>query len=188
MSVSKPSNNELPEDFQHERYDPKIVSRVDIAEDNERQFAAYAKNRVEGHGPSAAFRRAFGPGHRVDDAYHYSEQIENNPWYKERFAQELAAMPMDKIWNSKVAINALRQMTLDANNKCATRLAAMKELNVLANITFVDENGKTRAVKGLDDFYATLPSQDLDTIKARDEALAAAGIKDAPTDDSDTVD
>ena len=189
MSADKSTKQSLPEnDFQHERMDPVVFSKVETAEDNERQFAAYTKNRVEGQPPSVAFRRAFGPGHRVDDAFHYVEQIENNPWYKDRFAIELASMPLDKIWNSKVAINALRQMTMDANNKCATRLGAIKELNVLANITFVDENGKTRAVKGLNDFYNSLPVQDAETQTARDDAMAAAGIKDQPAGTSDKAD
>jgi hypothetical protein len=163
--------------FDHPDYDEKMFRSPEFAEANLDIFKAYVTARVNGHMPSVAFRRAFGPGYRSEDTYKFAEQVEHNPWFAEAFATALAAMPMDKLWNNKIAINALRQLTLDAYTKCSTKLAAMKELNVLANITFVDETGRTRANRNLNDFYASLPTQDAETEAARASALAAAGIK-----------
>lgn len=167
-------------DFDQPQYDEKMFRDERFAEGNVDIFTDYVNARVAGHMPSVAFRRAFGIGYRSEDVYKFSEQVEHNPWFTDHFASALAAMPMDKLWNNKLAINALRQLTLDAFVKCSTRLAAMKELNVLANITFVDESGRTRANKSLNDFYSSLPEQDAETNAARESAMKAAGIKTLP--------
>jgi hypothetical protein len=174
--------------YEHPEYDEKMFRDEQFALANKDVFTQYVTARVQGHMPSVAFRRAFGPGYRAEDTYKFAEQVEHNPWFTDAFAAALAAMPMDKLWNNKVAINSLRQLTLDPFVKCATRLAAMKELNVLANITFVDESGRTRANRNLNDFYNSLPEQDAETTKARESALRAAGIKEpvsGPSADAD---
>jgi hypothetical protein len=173
-------------EFEHDPYDPRMFAEERMALANLPQYESYVKNRIDGFTPYTAFRRAFGPGYRAEDVSMYAEQIEQNPWFQNTFQQRLAEMPMDKLWNQKKSINSLLQMVHNPFVKCSTQLAAIKELNVLANITFVDENGKTRAVKNLNAFYESIPEMDEETAAARSDALQAAGI--AEGDEESTED
>ncbi|WP_217478297.1 hypothetical protein, partial [Staphylococcus aureus] len=74
------------------------------------------------------------------------------------------------LWNPKTALHELLQMVRDPTVKDSSRLSAIKELNVLAEITFVDESGKTRVGRGLADFYASEAEAQTATVAAAAEA------------------
>jgi hypothetical protein len=80
--------------------------------------------------------------------------IEMNPYYKREFKAVLEATPVGEMWNPKVAVHELLSMVRDRFAKESARMSAIKELNVIANITIVDESGKTKAGRNLADFYA----------------------------------
>ncbi|XAO36781.1 hypothetical protein WP1_142 [Pseudomonas phage WP1] len=64
----------------------------------------------------------------------------------------------------------LLQVVRDPTVKDSSRLPAIKELNVLAEITFVDEPGRTRVGRGLAGFYASEAEAQTATVAAAAEA------------------
>jgi hypothetical protein len=58
-----------------------------------------------------------------------------------------------KLWNPGMSAHSLVSLVKSDETKDNVRLSAIKELNVIFGITVVDENGRTRAIRKLDDFY-----------------------------------
>lgn len=122
----------------------------ELAEDNPVQFDRYVEARLKGTHQNLAFRQAFGD---LDDIQKRAMFCEFNPWVSEQFELRLAAMKPEQLWSPNRAVHSVLSMARDPFAKCSTQLAAMKELNVMCNITIIDENGKTRAGRTLADFY-----------------------------------
>ena len=124
---------------------------------NHEQFAKYVQMRVHGVHSHAAFRRLF-PQDWFDgsNGYARANAVEFNPWVISKLRDELATVNPAALWNPRLAVHEMLSLARDPYAKEQARLGAMKELNVLLNITVVDENGKTKPGKSLDDFYRDL--------------------------------
>lgn len=135
--------------------EPYEFANETFALNNKAIFDEYIEQRVHGVSSHVAFRIAFGEEFVKDNnttARIYS--VEKNPYYKTHFKSRLQGTKVDDLWNPKIAVNHLLSVAVDKFEKGSTRLAAMKELNILANIVIIDENGKTKAGRTLADFYA----------------------------------
>lgn len=136
---------------------PSMFGDRDFAELNQEQFDAYVEYKVQGHHAHVAFRRVFGEMYMDSVSHVRIELTEHNPYVRERFAKRIREVKVSEVWNDKIAVNELLSMARNPFAKDSTRLNAMRELNVLIGITVIDENGKTKAGRNLNDFYDSLP-------------------------------
>jgi hypothetical protein len=125
---------------------------------NEKAFADYVELRLHGVHSHTAFRRIF-PATWINRNegtawMALAVAVDYNPWVTARLRDRIAETEAKDLWNPKIAVHELVSLTRDPFAKDTSRLGAMKELNVLLNITIVDENGKTRAGRRFEDFYA----------------------------------
>lgn len=123
---------------------------LDFATLNSEAYDQYIEYRVRGHHPQTAFIRVFDEDNR---SHIICEMIEHNPYYKAQFAKRLKEIKIEELWNDKIAVHALLSAANNPFFKDSSRVAAIKELNVLIGVTVVDESGKTRAGRSLADFY-----------------------------------
>lgn len=136
--------------------EPYEFANEHFALNNKAIFDEYIEQRIHGVSSHVAFRIAFGEEFIQDNATTARiYAVEKNPYYKANFKSRLHSTKVGDLWNPKVAVNHLLSVAVDKFEKGSTRLAAMKELNILANIVIIDENGKTKAGRSLADFYAT---------------------------------
>lgn len=141
-------------------HDSRIATPSDFASET---FAAHNKQifdeiielRVRGISQFVAYRMVLGDEYNDNMAQARIYSIEMNPYYKREFNRVLEATPVHEMWNPKVAVHELLSLVRDRFAKESARMSAIKELNVIANITIVDESGKTKAGRNLADFYAT---------------------------------
>jgi hypothetical protein len=127
---------------------------------NKQFYDRYIKLRVHGYPAKQSFLRVFGPenwgGEHSTEQHGYEriEAIESTTYYLEQFDKVLEETSVSKLWNAKTSIHSLLKLVRDPYVKPSTQLNAQKELNVLAGIVVIDENGKTKAGRSLEDFYA----------------------------------
>lgn len=135
-------------------------------------FNKYIDLRVHGVHSHEAFRRAF-PLDWYENANGFARtnSVEFNPYTISRMRDTLATVDPATLWNPRLAVHEMLCLARDPYAKEAARLGAMKELNVLLNITVTDEKGKSRAGRSLDDFYRDLGS------KASGDAGSAAELE-----------
>lgn len=136
-----------PDEFRKEAF---ALANIDC-------FNAYVEMRIRGYPEYDAFTKSF-PDIVSKDVnnsliFGRATSVEHNPYTRGRFAKRLSDISHADLWGDKVAINELLQMVRDKMVKDAVRLGAIKELNVLLDITVIDETGRTRRNKSLDDFY-----------------------------------
>lgn len=129
-------------------------------------FTQYVELRVHGVHSHEAFRRVFPfAWFEGSNGFARANAVEFNPQTISRLRDAIANVKPSTLWNPNLAIHAMLSLAQDPFAKDNTRLGALKELNVLCNIIIVDENGKSRAGRSLDDFY-----RDLDAKASRSEA------------------
>jgi hypothetical protein len=118
-------------------------------------FERYVDLRVRGYGSRAAFIRVFGVDNygNPQEGYRRTQDIEETEWYRSNFELRLKEIKDSELWNVKTSIHELLSILRGDLVKDSVRLNAIKELNVMGGITIVDENGKTKAGRSLDDFY-----------------------------------
>lgn len=138
----------------------RIATPTDFASEqfafhNRQIFDEFIALRVHGVSPYVAYRMVLGEDYADNYAQARIYAIEMNPYYKREFHAQLEATPVSELWNPKVAVHELLSLVRDRFAKESARMSAIKELNVIANITIVDETGKTKAGRNLADFYAT---------------------------------
>ena len=120
-------------------------------------YEAYVELRVLGHSQRDAFIRVFGEDNlegEIQQQHKRLAAIERTPWFLKAFDDQLNSIDVKKLWSPKKSAHHLLTLVHDIFAKDSVRLNAIKELNVLAGITIVDESGKTRAGRSLADFYA----------------------------------
>ena len=126
---------------------------------NKSFFDRYIKLRVQGHSPHASFMRTFGPDHMPENGREQHarlEAIENTEYFSVNFDAALESTPVAKMWNPKRSLNELLCVVRGPMVKDRVKLGAIKELNIMVGIVIIDENGKTKAGRSLEDFYAGL--------------------------------
>lgn len=117
-------------------------------------FNQYIELRVNGIHSHEAFRRTFPYSwYESSNGFGRANAVEFNPYTISRLRDILATIDPASLWNPRLAVHEMLCLARDPYAKETARLGAMKELNVLLNITVVDEKGKTRAGRSLDDFY-----------------------------------
>lgn len=124
-----------------------------FAELNIALVSDYADYRVVGWNAERAFTRVFGTDYADLHLYARIEALEHNLVYRKVFAEKFAAVKMEQMYGPKLAVYELVSLVNNPFTKCSTKLAAMKELNVLYGITAIDDAGRTVKGKSLNDFY-----------------------------------
>lgn len=125
-----------------------------FARANIQLVAEYAGYRAMGTNSERAFIRTFGTAYNDMRLGNRIEALEHNPIYRQVFIEQFSRISVGQMWDVKLAALELLNMVNNPFVKDATRLTAIKELNVLFGITVVDDTGRTRAGKGLKEFYA----------------------------------
>lgn len=99
-----------------------------------------------------AFLAAFGPENACELLPRAVSLLEANPYVQARYRAILKKADPKLMWSLGDSIMTLKDVATDRNEKGASKIAAVKELNVLLDITYTDEKGNTQ--KKLADFYA----------------------------------
>lgn len=126
---------------------------AEFAEDNIKAVRDYARERVHGWHCASAFRRVFGGGYTEQEAYTAAMGFERNPVYLREFDRALNGTPFEQLWNPRIAAHELLSVLRHPATKQSVRITAVKELDVLFDITTIDEFGRTQGTKKLADFY-----------------------------------
>jgi hypothetical protein len=125
-------------------------------------YDAYVELRLHGIHSVRAMQQCFPPQlwqRDIAEAWRNRMAVEFNPYTVQKLRDAIASTPVSKLWNPKLAIHHLLSLAQDIEAKDSSRLGAMKELNVMCNITVVDENGKTKAGRSLADFYRAVEQE-----------------------------
>lgn len=155
---------------------------AEFIEDNKSFYDDYIDLRVQGFDPYSAFIRVFGMEHWPEQAHRGQARlnaIESTRYFNETFDAKLEKIKVTDLWNPKRSLNELLCVVRGPYVKDATKLNAIKELNVMVGIVIIDENGKTKAGRTLEDFYAMHDKADA---KPAEKPAAPAGSepKDGP--------
>lgn len=136
------------------------MGRLGFALTNAETFDKYIKLRVHGVHSAQAFRNTF-PHEWYDGSNGPSRvsAVEFNPYVISRLRDAIAVINPSELWNPRISVHEMLSLARDPFAKDSSRLGAMKELNIMLNITVVDENGKTKAGRSLDDFYNDMTQQ-----------------------------
>lgn len=156
-------------------YEPAEFGTEEFLTAYRARFDRYIALRAAGKTADAALRVAFdGMTVRINTAPQwYIDHIECSDYYMTQFAAAVRKIKTATTWNPAIAVQQLATVAFDTNEKGITRVAAMKELNVICGVT-VQEDGQTkRGPMTLDDF-AKLEAED-----QRLQALAVASAKAA---------
>jgi hypothetical protein len=118
------------------------------------RLALYVNLKSLGRSSRAALRVAFGDNVASGDQFlSYIDFIEASQFYIDNLPKAIEANKRAVIWSAEISARTLVSIALDESSKKADRLAAIKELNVIYNITIIDDKGNTRAGHSLEDFY-----------------------------------
>jgi len=134
----------MPEDFEDHNF----------ALNNSQLFDEFIDKCIRGYQELEAMRLVFGE-ETVDDGKFISRlyALKRNPYYKAHYEKRLAEIPLNELWNPRIAVQQLVQIAR-SSEKDSARINAIKELNVVTGITVIDEAGNTKMGRSLDDFYA----------------------------------
>lgn len=145
MNDEYDSSIATPRDFASERF----------AQENKAIFDEYIELRIRGVNSAVAYRMILGDEYADNHAQSRIYALEMNPYFRKEFPLRLGLTPIADLWNPKVAVHELLSVVRDRFAKESARISAMKELNVITNITIVDDSGKSKPGRSLADFYAT---------------------------------
>lgn len=115
----------------------------------------YLRLKAIGQSSRAALSGAFGFEYAsVMNQQYYIDLIESSDAYTSGLPKYVAAMKDHAVWSPEISARTLAAIATDQSLKASDRIAAAKELNVIFDVTVVDENGKTRrGGHTLEDFY-----------------------------------
>jgi len=133
---------------------PRDFESPVFAANNMELFDQYIEFRIDGHRPHQALRMTFGEdvagdGQLIARAF----CAERNPYVVKNLKKRMMERPVSVQWNPQVSVHELLQVVRDPLAKDSARIAAIKELNVMAGIVIDTDEGKTKLRRGLDDFY-----------------------------------
>ncbi len=135
------------------QYDLEEFSKVEYALRNRASFDLYIEHKLRGETSLTALMAAFGYEYATDMVVaHRIYLLEANPYFVENFDRRLGELALSKLWSPARSAYNLIQLARNADKE-NVKLAAIKELNVIFGITTVDDAGRTRATRRLDDFY-----------------------------------
>lgn len=142
-------------------YEPWMFSDEQFVKLNWPLYQRYVKYKVEGWSEVKAFGYAFKLPFDTTTIQRITH-LESTDAYREEFQRQMDAMDPNKMWNRNISVHNLVRLINDPEGRDSTKLAAIKELNVMFAITIVDENGKTRAGASLEDFYKGMEKRGMD--------------------------
>lgn len=149
-----------------------LFADPNFIEENKVFYDRYIKLRVHGYPAKQSFLKVFGLeywGGDQDSEQHGQQRVEAmecTPYYLEQFDAVLKAIPPTELWNAQRSIHERLTLIRNPYIKASTQLSAQRDLDVLLGIVVIDENGKTKAGRSLDDFYASLPTSTPSDTKA----------------------
>jgi hypothetical protein len=132
---------------------PSFFADETFVRANEGLVAKYVEYRVKGYPDQMAFLRVFGSDYKDQYLHQRIDNLEHNVVYRKMFDERLKTIPVDELWNARISLQELLNIARSWFAKESTKLAAMRELNVLCGITVIDEQGRTKAGRRLEDFY-----------------------------------
>ncbi|MEM5370284.1 hypothetical protein V4C53_30180 [Paraburkholderia azotifigens] len=117
-----------------------------------KELERYMRLKALGKSSHAALIGSFGPMFANHNMWpQFVDLIETSDVYMERLPKHIEAQRGNSVWNAEISARALVAVVNDQGSKHSERINAIKELNVMFNITIVDENGKTRSSLSFDD-------------------------------------
>jgi hypothetical protein len=139
-------------------YNPSLFADPDFAEECAPCFDYFIDQLAKGVSKDIAIIDAFMMIRKnvsLANAYELAVAAECNPYVKERFDKVLAAKKPTELWSVNKSLHSLLRLVNDRRTRDSAKIQAIKELNVMAGITMVDEFGKTHGTgNSLSDFYA----------------------------------
>lgn len=153
--------------------DPEMFDRDSMRAIYPRQFNKYIDLRVMGIRSDIAFTYCFPKYSQPHDKMVARQRIaflEASNWFIDTFNAQLAAAKVEVMWNPNKAVNRFLSVLEDPDSKDSARIAAAKELNVLAGITTIDDAGRTRKARTLEDFYADMEPDSAEARIAKQES------------------
>jgi hypothetical protein len=143
-------------------YNPSLFADPEFAEEFAPCFDYFIDQLVKGVSKDIAIIDAFMMFQKnvnIGNAYALATAAECNPYVKERFDTVLESKKPTELWSVNKSLHNLLKLVNDRGTRDSARVQAIKELNVMAGITEIDEFGKTRSGSGsLSDFYAAIAS------------------------------
>lgn len=126
-----------------------------IVANHEQALVRYMTLKALGKSSNAALAGAFGWEYAgLMNPYVFINLIETSDAFIKNYPAFVERTKDSDIWSPKISARTLAAIATDQTAKTSDRIAAAKELNVIFNITIVDERGNTRAGRSLADFYA----------------------------------
>lgn len=156
---------------------PRDFANPVFAERNSDLFDEFILLRIKGYSPTYSLRVVFGEEYIDNQMMARIFSMERNPYYKRKMASLMEKTDYKAIWGPKMAVHELASLVRDMSTKDSVRFAAIKELNVLYEITVVDEKGNTKAGRSLADFYR----ENGMTLPGSDDVAATPADEDKPT-------
>lgn len=127
---------------------------------NEGVMGEYVELRAKFYHPRIAFVRIFGSEYEDEHLMTRIEALELNPALVRLLKMRRSEMKVSDLVTERTAVEDYLSISRNPFEKGSTRVAAMREVNVLMGIAVVDEKGQTkRAGMSLDDFYTSQPGK-----------------------------
>jgi hypothetical protein len=122
----------------------------DFAITNREAFDAFVDYLVDGVHQQIAFVRLFGE----DQQSHVKcELMLHNPYVQREVKRKKTEAKPEEQWTIMDSIVHWKSFVKNPYFKDSTRVAALKELQVIMGITEIDDQGRTRKVPTLNDLY-----------------------------------
>lgn len=140
-------------------YNPKDFADSTFAQEFSECFDRFIELRIHGLPRDIAIIESFdliANGVCIKNSAQLGLAAECNPYVKLQFPKMFAEKQICELWDEKKSISHLLRIVENEHVRESVRILAIKELNTLYNITYVDERGNTRAVRTLDDFYKSV--------------------------------
>ncbi|WP_438394834.1 hypothetical protein [Caballeronia sp. DA-9] len=128
-------------------YDPFEFADPAYAQKYYMLFDAYIELRVRGTPRDLAVIDAFELIRLRVSLYNVDQlgfAADSNPYVKIRFDKVLSEKMASELWDGKKSMHNLLKLIEDPRVRESTRLNAIKELNVLAGITTIDQQGNSK--------------------------------------------
>jgi hypothetical protein len=119
----------------------------------------YLDMRVLGMERESAFLQCFGTDYYDQHLIRRIEALEGNEAFQNELGKRLDAKTPEQMFDLKKAIWNWMSIINSNSARDSSKVAAIKELQVLYGLTVIDANGNTRAGKTLADFYKETDQQ-----------------------------
>lgn len=119
----------------------------------EQAYDEYATLRAEGYDMIFCAQSAFGFPDGLMDVEQRSYAIERNAYTREKVKQLVNAAIIEGMWDFRTAVFELLKIARDRFSSDAAKMAAIKELNFIANIQPLKR--EVAKIPGFQDFYAS---------------------------------